>query len=392
VAGGVAGFGLITGNDGNTVKPVNLAGHPNPKLILWPTAGVLLGVIAVFNPFYVPQISFSIGLVCFLVNLALTFWLCGSVIGARVAVLLGGLAMAVPCFLDAKPLERGLLMCCMGLPITFASLMIPRPVMPTLRERVALLCAQLANGPMEKIPRRFDFIACLHLLVATMVFAAAMMTVKLTPARGGWLALRWFAGGVMMLAAAETMTAGHNFWSGLTGINGPRFFRSAWLAASVGEFWARRWNLPTSRLFHRDCFALLARHGVWLAVIVTFLLSGVAHFALAYMATVKLKLSIRFGLFFCVQPVLLAIERTLGVRHWPRLAARVWTLAALTVTAPLIVEPAIQIFEPSWGGPHDLIAPTASMLGVVFLFCGILALTAAWTHPKKKVEVARAGA
>jgi hypothetical protein len=268
----------------------------------------------------------------------------------------------------------------MALPVAFAALMISRPVMPTLSERIAFLCKQLGSEPMEKIPRRFDVIACLHILSATLVFAAAMMTVKQTPAHDGWRALRWFTGGVMFLAAGEIFTACHNFWSALTGVNGPRFFQSPWLAASIGEFWARRWNLPTSRLFRVNCFALLARHGVWLAVIATFALSGVAHFALAYMAIVKLKLSICCGLFFCVQPFLIASERILAVRHWRRIAARIWTLAALTVTAPLFVEPALQIITPNWGGPDDLIPPVAWMVALVFLFCASLALAAAWSQ------------
>jgi hypothetical protein len=351
-------------------------------LILWPTAGVLLGLLAVINPFYAPQISISTSLICCLANLVLTLWLCGSVIGARVAVLLGGLALAAPCFLSAKPLERGLLMCLMGLPVTFAALMISRPAMPTLRERVTFICAHLGSEPMKHIPRRFDFFACLQLFIATLVFAVAMMTAKRTPAQDGWLALRWFAGGVMLLAVGETFTASHNFWSALTGVNGPRFFQSPWLAASVGEFWSRRWNLPTSRLFHRNCFALLARHGVWLAMVATFSLSGVAHFALAYMATMKLKLAIPFGLFFCVQPVLIAVERILVVRRWSIIAARIWTIAALTVTAPLFVEPALQAFAPNWGGPDDLFVPVAWTIGLVFLFCGGLALATAWSRPK----------
>ena len=357
-------------------------GHPKPKLILWPTAGVLLGFLAVVNPFYAPQISIPTSLVCFVANLVLTLWLCGSAFGARVAVLLGGLAMAVPCFLSAKPLERGLLMCLMGLPVAFAALMISHPALPTLRERIAFLCAHFTSEPMKQIPRRLDFMACRQLFIATLVFAVAMMTAKRTPAHDDWLTLRWFAGGVMLLAVGETFTASHNFWSALTGVNGPRFFQSPWLAASVSEFWSRRWNLPTSRLFHRNCFALLARHGVWLAIIATFSLSGVAHFALAFMATMKLKLAIPFGLFFCVQPVLIAIEKTLVVRRWSIIAARIWTIAALTVTAPLFVEPALQSAEPNWGGPDDLMVPTAWTIGLVFLFCGILALAAAWSRPK----------
>jgi len=361
---------------------VHPVGPANPKLILWPTAGVLLGFLAAGNPFYAPQIPISTGLVCWLANLSLTLWLSGSATGARVAVLMGGLLLAVPCFVHAKPLERGLLMCLMGLPIILAALMISRPAMPALRDRVAFLCTQLGSERIKPIPRRFDFIAGRQLFIATLVFAGTLMTVKSIPARGGWLALRWFAGGVMFLAVGETFTASHNIWSALTGFQGPRFFQSPWRAASVGEFWARRWNLPTSRLFHRICFAPLARHGVWLAVIATFALSGIAHFALAYLATMKLKLAICFGLFFCVQPVLIVIERILGIRRWPLIAASIWTLTALTVTAPLFVEPALRAAEPNWGGPDEWFAPTAWMAGLVFLFCGGLAMAAAWSFQK----------
>jgi hypothetical protein len=48
--------------------------------------------------------------------------------------------------------------------------------------------------------------------------------------------------------------------------------------------------------------------------------------------------------FFLLQPLLLALERRLRIRHWPVAARRVWTAAALAIGAPLFGEPFIRLF------------------------------------------------
>jgi hypothetical protein len=357
---------------------MNFYSHQNPKLILWPVSGVLLGGLVASNPFYAPAVSLPADLLCLAASLGLTLWLCRSPTGARIAVLLSGLAMCVPCFVEAKPLERALLTCLMGLPVAFAAVTIPRPAMPRLRERVAFLTAQFGN--VTKTRRRFAAAAYLQMVFSTAVFVLAMMVTKAVPAHGGWFTLRWLAGGIVLLAGGEIITGCQNFWASATGVAGPCLFRSPWLASSVGEFWSARWNIPTSRLFHDNCFILLARRNVWLAITATFFVSGILHLALAYVATLNGNLSLLFGLFFMVQPVLMATERAMAIRRWPRIAAHIWTLGALYVTAPLLVEPCIQVFGPDWGGSRVWLVPTIWVFGAVFGFCGILSLAAAWSH------------
>jgi len=94
------------------------------------------------------------------------------------------------------------------------------------------------------------------------------------------------------------------------------------------------------------------------------------------MATGRWKISFVCGAFFLVQPLLIGAERWMNVRRWRPMAGRAWTLAALALTSPLIVEPALQIFEVEkiWGVPDDVLLPTVATLGFVIGFSSILSL------------------
>jgi hypothetical protein len=82
------------------------------------------------------------------------------------------------------------------------------------------------------------------------------------------------------------------------------------------------------------------------------------------------------GAFFLAQPLLIAAERRLRVRRWPTAAGRAWTLGALAVTSPLVVEPVLRMAERVWGAPGDVMVPAAAALGFCMLVSVITGLAA----------------
>jgi hypothetical protein len=148
---------------------------------------------------------------------------------------------------------------------------------------------------------------------------------------------------------------------------------------SIREFWAERWNPAASVLgFGKYFFTPLARRGVGLGLFAAFLGSAVAHTLLLYMATKRLRISLMWGAFFLLQPLLIAAERRMNVRRWRTIVRRVWTLGALAITSPLLVEPALQLLEPTLNPQDNLFVPTVRVFGLavalnVFYALGALA-------------------
>ena len=317
----------------------------NRKLFLWPAAAVVIGALASINPFYAPDISLRFGVVALFVDLVLALICWAHPIMARAGVLFAGLFMAVPCFLDAPPLFRGWLMCCMFVPPVIASIPVLAPSVTGFRARLALLCSWDHTRELKRSPRFFDTGSLLRLFLATIVSATALGVVASVPASGFWYVARWLAGGVMILATAEMWTAFHKFLAGAMGLTLPAMMQSPFLSTSIGEFWTKRWNPGTSFMFRRLCFEPLARRGPVLALFAVFILSGVAHILLFYMAALRWKIALINGAFFFVQPLFILAERQLNVHWWPRAAARAWTLTILAITSPLFVEPGIQLIE-----------------------------------------------
>jgi hypothetical protein len=81
-------------------------------------------------------------------------------------------------------------------------------------------------------------------------------------------------------------------------------------------------------------------------------------------------MSVVWGAFFFVQPLLILLERRMKVRRWRPAAARGWTLSALAVTCPLIVEPTLQILARILGaaGPVPWTAAMVVLVVVVTVF------------------------
>ena len=362
----------------------NMDANPTPRdrknQFTWPVAGLATGVIAAINPFYKPHISPSVGITAWFVDVVLVLFLSGHPIGARIGVLLAGLSLAVPCFLWAEPLPRALLMCFMALPFAAAAAFVLAPPIASLRVRLAHLCSWCGSSQVKERERNFDAAAFLQFIVAAVVLAVAMTVVKAASAHG-LLPVRWLAGGIMVLAFAEVVTACHEFLTALMGLTVRPLFQSPYLSASVGEFWTRRWNIAASKLFRKYCFAPLARRGVWLALFAAFVVSAVAHVLLAYMAFGRWGISLINGAFFLVQPFLIAAERWVNVQRWRPAAGRAWTLAVLTIASPLFIEPVLQLVEGSWDTSDDVLLPAVAALGLAIVFSSIAPLAALVSRP-----------
>jgi len=336
------------------------------KQFWWPLSGIVLATLASINPFYQPRVTLNMGIAAWFVDLALVLVFSARPRLAPIAAFSAGLFLVVPCFLWESPLARGLLMCCMAFPLAVAALPLFGAPNANFRERLVFVFTWLGTRVVTRRSRTFDRAALLHLFTATIVFTAAMVSVKAVVAAGPWLLVRWLAGGIMIMAVAEMITAGHNLLTALLGLRAPALMQSPHLSKSIGEFWTKRWNPAASALlFQTLFFQPLARRGPALGLWAAFFASAVAHVMIPYMALGKLPISLVCGAFFLVQPLLIVAERRMNLRHWPLSAARAWTLGALTIVSPLFVEPILQILEPSWGPSDGVLLPTLVILGFV---------------------------
>jgi hypothetical protein len=350
---------------------------------VWPIVGLVIGILVGIIPSE-NGISPSVGVATWCMTAVLVLFLAASPVGARVGVLLAGLSLAAPCFLYAPPLPRAMLMCLTFLPFVAATALVLVSPIAGLRARLAYLVAWSSTRQVKRRAPGLDVASLIQLLVAAAVFSGALASVKTIPGSGLWCLARWFAGGILMLAIGEMLTAGLPLIATALGLCLPQLMRSPYRSASVSEFWAKRWNIFTShRVLRPYFFAPLARHSVTLALWAVFLASGVVHALLVLMATGRWGVSLCFGAFFVVQPVLIAAERWLGVRRWWRPAGWSWTVAVLTITSPLFVEPMLQIVEESWGAPDNVLMPTVVVLGFVIALCAIVSLASLAVRPEE---------
>lgn len=111
------------------------------KPFLWPAAAVLLGALAAANPYYTPNISLHLGIAAWCADMVLVLVLWAHPITARAGVLMAGLFLAVPCFLYAPPLFRGLLMCLSFIPLAIAAMPMVAPQLVDARSRFAFMCS-----------------------------------------------------------------------------------------------------------------------------------------------------------------------------------------------------------------------------------------------------------
>ena len=369
--------------------------NPNPTSrrrtsLGWPVAGIVLAIalVAVVRPAGARPVPLYAVVAVGCAEMVLVAALCARPAGARVAVLLAGLLLPLPAFVAGiSPLARFLLACFMALPFVAATAMLLAPPFDGIGARLAFIFA-LGERRARRRPRAFDAAALARLAIATAVLAAAIAAAKAAPRSGPGVAAGWLAAGVAMFALGEMLTGCLPLAAGALGVEASPLFRSPYRATSLTDFWARRWNVRTSGLFRRYCFALLARHGTTLALFATFAVSALGHAALADIALGRWA-ALSCALFFLVQPIAIGVERRMGVARWAPAAGWAWTMAFLTITSPLLLEPALRIVEQVWGPPGDVVRPTAAALGFVIAVSSVVALASlASASPEAPVESA----
>jgi hypothetical protein len=344
--------------------------------LVWPLAGISLGIFVAFIPSK-SGISLATGIAAWCIIMLLVFLLPVTVIGARVAAVLAGMFGAVPCFVVASPVPRGLLACAMAFPILAAAGLALVPPIPRFRARLAHLLSVGTRHGVHARARHLDLAAVRDLVLGTAAFAVLIALAKAVSPVGLGLMMRWLASGLAIFALAEMATGALPLMTAACGVRVPPFMRSPFRSTSIAEFWSRRWNLWASEiLFRRCCFDPLARRSVALAIFAAFFASAVGHALLAFLVLGRWTIAFVCGAFFLAQPLLIAFERWINARRWPIAAQRVWALSALAVTSPLIVEPVLQLVEPVWGPPGSVLAPTLAALGFILVLNTIVALAA----------------
>lgn len=317
--------------------------------------------------------TLSAGIATWCAALLVVAYLSERPAGARVAFLVAALILPLPAFVKAPALSRLLLACFVGASFIRAADLLRAPPTSGFRARLALLCAYFDTRLVRQRARGFDAAALATLVASTALLAAAVAVIKAVPAGGAWLPVRWLSGGIGLLAIAEMATACHDLVTSPLGLAVPPLFRAPYRATSIAEFWARRWNLAASEALRAYCFAPLSQRSATFALCFTFAASAAGHALLVRLALKGWWPAASCGAFFLAQPLLIAAERRLGVRRWPSAARRAWTLGALALTAPLVVEPVLQMAEKVWGSPADILPATVAALG----FCALVSLITA---------------
>jgi membrane bound O-acyltransferase family protein len=359
--------------------------RPDRKLLLWPLAGIVIGVLTVAHSFYRPHVPFYMGVTAWCVDMVLALILATNPFRARIGVLIAGLFLAVPCFVWAPSLLRALLMCLAGLPLVIASAPVLFPEIIGFRARLYFLCTWGFTREVNRRACRFNMASLVQLIAATAIFAACLAATESILGVGGWLLARCLAFGIVILAFAEMATACHNLATGLMGVTAPALMQSPYLSTSVNEFWARRWNPAASVLFRSLCFKPLGAHGVATAMCVTFLVSGIAHTLLVFMAIGEWGYSLANGAFFCVQPVFILLERRMKIRLWRPAARRAWTISVLAITSPLFIAPVLQVIARGWGKSENapkVLLPTLAMISFVLVEVLFFSLASLVSCPK----------
>lgn len=343
-----------------SIRP-NPSARPWPPL-LWPIAAFLLASQLAAHAAHAPQISLLPGIELWLADVALVLLMGVHPFTARLALPVASILFPAPIFLRASPFARFALMILMGIPWVIATAWRFAPAKPGCRTRFAFFFSWFGTQKIESRKRRLNLPSLVHLIIASMVFGLAIHVLKSASPAGFFLLLRWFACGVAIFACAEMFTASHDLLTATLGIHATALMRSPILSTSISEFWSRRWNVAMSAvLFRPFLFDPLARHRT-VALFVAFLASAILHALVCFQALIQWPISLVFGAFFLVQPLLILAERALRVRRWPGWAARTWTLAALAVTSPLFVEPMTQIIMPDLSGTDTMLPVTIFML------------------------------
>lgn len=159
----------------------------------------------------------------------------------------------------------------------------------------------------------------------------------------GW-ALRWTGGMVCVYALVDGGFGAVRIYYSLLGVHVPVLHRDPIVSKTIGEFWGQRWNRVVGGWLAEHCHRPLAArgHGA-LGVLAAFTVSALLHVHFAW-AGGGWRVGALMGSFFLVQGVLVLVERGIGVKRWPDLVARVWTITMMIGTTPIFVEAFLRLF------------------------------------------------
>ncbi len=187
-----------------------------------------------------------------------------------------------------------------------------------------------ANSTAAARPRTREwFLAWGITLLGLLVLAAAARLATADPFLAGWLGIAGF------------LLALHFGWFHLlslgwrrAGIAAVPIMNAPFVAASLADFWGRRWNLAFRDLAHRFVFRpTVAAFGPAVATLLVFLTSGLAHDAVV-------SLPVRGGYggptaYFLIQGLAMLFERTVLARRIGIGRGRLgWAYTQLVVFAP----------------------------------------------------------
>ncbi len=245
-------------------------------------------------------------------------------------------AMAIPFVAGGTPLTRfvAAIMAIWGLVRVWDLCRDPRPRSFPLR--LWHLLAGFDTREATRCPPRLDR----ALVVSTAVHAAI--------ATAGWFlapTARWLGGAALVYGVAGSIDAGlRAAYLGL-GLEIPRIQRHPIAARSIAEFWGRRWNRVVGSWLRANLYTPMARRGMKTgAPLMVFLASGLLHVYITW-AALDIAAGALMGVFFLLQPMLIATERIFGVERWNAAWARVWTVTALFIASPIFVDPMLRILR-----------------------------------------------
>jgi len=177
----------------------------------------------------------------------------------------------------------------------------------------------------------------LNLLLGAMFVASAKLVWTNTESR--WLATLLVLPGLSLMLHFGLCNLLAGAWR-LAGVATEPLFRAPLLAQSLGEFWARRWNLGFSEMTTLAVYRPLgARLGRKPALAVSFALSGLLH-ELAISVPVRAGFGLPL-LYFLLHGGLVLVERALAKGGHPLTGwvGRAWTIAWLVLPLPLLFHP-----------------------------------------------------
>jgi hypothetical protein len=216
----------------------------------------------------------------------------------------------------------------------------------TFPRRLGHLVSLLDKRRMVRVPPHFDAAALLELALGLAITLAALWVVGAADQFTGWrhYALRWYVGGAPLPFSIFAMLDGLlALVLGAAGRRFPPVNRAPYLATSLSEFWARRWNSIINTVLRDHVFRRVAHRGAVVAMTAAFVASAVLH---AYLIGMLLGpgATLAWTAFFLAQPALMWVERRLRVRRWRPAWGRAWTLGALMLLYPLFIEPVLVLF------------------------------------------------